>query len=73
MQIQAQFEECLNVPVLYKDTGAKEYSCGLCVVKVSANAEKFSEPSYHVLKYFQLVVMKVIQAKSVSKDSKKLL
>ena len=43
MKIQAQFEECLNVPILYQDTKAKEYSFGLCVVKVSANAEKFLE------------------------------
>lgn len=41
--------------------------------EISANVEKLLEPTYHVLKYFQLVTMKVIQAKSVSNDSKKLL
>lgn len=51
-------------------TRANQYSYGLSVVTVFANAEKLLEPTY-VLKYFQRVVIKVIQAKSVSNESKK--
>lgn len=57
------FRLCLKI------TWAKQCSYGLSVVTVFANAEKVLEPTY-VLKYFQRVVIKVIQTKSVSNESK---